>query len=182
VQGDLQHWVPALNRFDSFFEERIKPRQDVGLQFADGEEAGEFPGAACLAILHATSAILDNCSNKQLYGSVEVRPGAIAARCRRGSDPGGQRCAAAGRHALTHRCCAAPQHLASLLAAPDHDVVEAALQTLAAYFKKTHHSSSRLNAHPELNARLVAMCKGWGGKEEVGGAALAPALPWIAYA
>ncbi len=48
------------------------------------------------------------------------------------------------------------------------------MQTLAAYFKKTHHSSSRLNAHPELNARLVAMCKGWGGKEEVRRAALAP--------
>jgi hypothetical protein len=84
--------VPALNRFDSFFEERIKPRQDISLQPADGEDAGELPAAACLAILQATSVILDNCSNKQLYGSVEVRSG--AAGCRHRRDRGGSSAAA----------------------------------------------------------------------------------------
>ncbi len=88
--------MPALNRFDSFFEERIKPRQDVGLQFADGEEAGEFPGAACLAILQATNVILDNCSNKQLYGSVEVRAGRRSAGAPPGAIPGASAVPGAG--------------------------------------------------------------------------------------
>lgn len=69
------------------------------------------------------------------------------------------------------------QHLTSLLAAPDQAVVESALQTLGVFFKKTHHSASRLNAYPELNSRLVAMCKGWGGKEEVRSAWHADRVP-----
>ncbi len=73
MQGDIQQWVQALNHFDTFFDERIKARQDISLQFTDAEDEAAFPSPVCQAILQATSVILENCSNKQLYASVEVR-------------------------------------------------------------------------------------------------------------
>lgn len=73
MQGDIQQWVQALNHFDTFFDERIKARQDISLQFTDAEDEAAFPSAVCQAILQATSVILENCGNKQLYASVEVR-------------------------------------------------------------------------------------------------------------
>lgn len=58
------------------------------------------------------------------------------------------------------------QHLASLLAAPHVEVVLATLQVLTAFLKKTHHVTIRWHGYPALNARLLRMCKGWGGKED----------------
>ncbi len=59
------------------------------------------------------------------------------------------------------------QHLSSLLAAPDKEVVEAALQTLVAFLRKTHGSSVRWHGSSDLNLRLLALSQGWGVKELV---------------
>ncbi|OVA07229.1 Ubiquitin-associated domain/translation elongation factor EF-Ts [Macleaya cordata] len=56
------------------------------------------------------------------------------------------------------------QHLASLLSSTDADVVEASLQTLAAFLKKTIGKCSIRDA--SLNSKLFAFSQGWGSKEE----------------
>ncbi|KAG2678263.1 hypothetical protein I3760_12G135800 [Carya illinoinensis] len=56
------------------------------------------------------------------------------------------------------------QHLSLLLASTDTDVVEACLQTLAAFLKKTIGKYSIRDA--SLNSKLFALAQGWGGKEE----------------
>ncbi|KAF8414274.1 hypothetical protein HHK36_002275 [Tetracentron sinense] len=56
------------------------------------------------------------------------------------------------------------QHLSSLLASTDADVVEASLQTLAAFLKKTIGKTSIRDA--SLNSKLLAFSQGWGSKEE----------------
>ncbi|KAM1806044.1 hypothetical protein ACFX11_029236 [Malus domestica] len=56
------------------------------------------------------------------------------------------------------------QHLSSLLACTDADVVEGCLQTLAAFVKKTVGKYSIRDA--ALNSKLFALAQGWGGKEE----------------
>ncbi|CAA2959517.1 E3 ubiquitin- ligase UPL1 isoform X1 [Olea europaea subsp. europaea] len=55
-------------------------------------------------------------------------------------------------------------HLSSLLASTDVDVVEACLQTLAAFLKKT--IGKYIIRDSFLNSRLLAFAQGWGGKEE----------------
>jgi hypothetical protein len=59
------------------------------------------------------------------------------------------------------------QHLTTLLAAPDPEVVTAALSTLVAFVRKTHASSVRWHGSSPLNDRLAALSRGWGGKEQV---------------
>ncbi len=54
-----------------------------------------------------------------------------------------------------------------LLAAPDTSVVLSALHALVAFVRKTHSSSTRLQASAGINTRLLALCQGWGGKEQV---------------
>ncbi|KAJ8754891.1 hypothetical protein K2173_015403 [Erythroxylum novogranatense] len=56
------------------------------------------------------------------------------------------------------------QHLSSLLASTDADVIEACLQTLAAFLKKTIGKYTIRDA--SLNAKLFSLAQGWGGKEE----------------
>lgn len=56
------------------------------------------------------------------------------------------------------------QHLSSLLASTDADVVEACLQTLASFLKKTIGKYSIRDA--SLSSKLFALAQGWGGKEE----------------
>ncbi|XP_073020547.1 E3 ubiquitin-protein ligase UPL1-like isoform X2 [Primulina eburnea] len=55
-------------------------------------------------------------------------------------------------------------HLASLLSSTDSDVVEASLQTLAAFLKKSNTKYILRDA--SLRSRLFAFAQGWGGKEE----------------
>ncbi|XP_019051618.1 PREDICTED: E3 ubiquitin-protein ligase UPL1-like isoform X2 [Nelumbo nucifera] len=56
------------------------------------------------------------------------------------------------------------EHLSTLLSSTDADVVEASLQTLAAFLKKTIGKCSIRDA--SLCSKLFAFCQGWGGKEE----------------
>ncbi|XP_021641769.2 E3 ubiquitin-protein ligase UPL1 isoform X2 [Hevea brasiliensis] len=56
------------------------------------------------------------------------------------------------------------EHLSFLLASTDADVIEACLQTLAAFLKKTIGKYSIRDAF--LNAKLFSLAQGWGGKEE----------------
>lgn len=46
--------------------------------------------------------------------------------------------------------------------------MEAALQTLMAFLRKTHGSSVRWHGSSDLNTRLLALSQGWGVKELVG--------------
>uniref|UniRef100_A0A5B6YM25 HECT-type E3 ubiquitin transferase n=1 Tax=Davidia involucrata TaxID=16924 RepID=A0A5B6YM25_DAVIN len=55
-------------------------------------------------------------------------------------------------------------HLSSLLASTDADVVEACLQTLAAFLKKT--IGKYIIRDASLSSKLFAFAQGWGGKEE----------------
>ncbi|KAG1677659.1 hypothetical protein FOA52_010442 [Chlamydomonas sp. UWO 241] len=57
-------------------------------------------------------------------------------------------------------------HLANLLASPHPELVTATLQALLSFLKKTHHASIRWHGYREVNSRLIALCLGWGGKEE----------------
>lgn len=65
--------MDVFDLFDAWFEENVKPRQDLALDAVPAEGAVPFPLDTCLQILRVSSVLLDNCSNKQLYGSVEVR-------------------------------------------------------------------------------------------------------------
>ncbi|GFZ07365.1 LOW protein: E3 ubiquitin ligase-like protein [Actinidia rufa] len=56
------------------------------------------------------------------------------------------------------------RHLSSLLASTDADLVEASLQTLAAFLKKT--IGKYVIRDSSLNSKLFAFAQGWGGKEE----------------
>lgn len=56
------------------------------------------------------------------------------------------------------------EHLSSLLASADADVVEASLQTLATFLKKTVGKYSIRDA--SLSSRLLSFAQGWGCKEE----------------
>ncbi|KAK9156355.1 hypothetical protein Sjap_003835 [Stephania japonica] len=56
------------------------------------------------------------------------------------------------------------QHLSSLLASTDADVVEASLQTLAAFLKKVTGKCSIRDT--SLIPKLFSFSQGWGGKEE----------------
>ncbi|XP_043690385.1 E3 ubiquitin-protein ligase UPL1-like isoform X2 [Telopea speciosissima] len=56
------------------------------------------------------------------------------------------------------------EHLSSLLGSTDPDVVEASLQTLAAFLKKTIGKCSIRDV--SLSSKLFAFSQGWGGKEE----------------
>nr|DAD23683.1 TPA_asm: hypothetical protein HUJ06_025146 [Nelumbo nucifera] len=56
------------------------------------------------------------------------------------------------------------EHLSTLLASTDADVVEASLQTLAAFLKKT--IGKCLIRDASLSSKLFAFSQGWGGKEE----------------
>lgn len=76
-------------------------------------------------------------------------------------------CAWARLPSLTDDIYVRGQHLTSLLAAPDPDVVAATLQALVAFVRKTHVSSVRWHGNAGLNDRLLALSEGWGGKEEV---------------
>ncbi|KAJ9153952.1 hypothetical protein P3X46_027337 [Hevea brasiliensis] len=56
------------------------------------------------------------------------------------------------------------EHLSFLLASTDADVIEACLQTLAAFLRKTIGKYSIRDSF--LNAKLFSLAQGWGGKEE----------------
>ncbi|XP_037491239.1 E3 ubiquitin-protein ligase UPL1 isoform X2 [Jatropha curcas] len=56
------------------------------------------------------------------------------------------------------------EHLSFLIASTDADVIEACLQTLAAFLKKTIGKYSIRDT--SLNAKLFSLAQGWGGKEE----------------
>ncbi|XP_038903258.1 E3 ubiquitin-protein ligase UPL1 isoform X2 [Benincasa hispida] len=56
------------------------------------------------------------------------------------------------------------EHLSCLLASTDADIIEACLQTLAAFLKKSIGKYSIRDA--SLNSKLFALAQGWGGKEE----------------
>lgn len=76
VQGDFFHWIPLFNRFEDFFTEHIKPRQDLQLKHAARFAADPaFPLDNCLQVLRVTSVLLENCSNKHVYASYEVNLG-----------------------------------------------------------------------------------------------------------
>jgi len=128
-KGDFSHWVDLFNHLDEYFEKCLKPRADLCLK-GKLEDDVVFPRETCLEILRVTRIIMDNCSNRHLYNSVE--------------------------------------HLSSLLAAEDKDLVNMSLETLIVFVRKSPPSlrGIRWQSEPTLNPRLFALSQGPGGKEE----------------
>lgn len=82
LQGDLLHWARLLDAFDAYLEQHVGGRPDVQLE--PGAPAAPFPSEGVLAVLGATATIFENCgSNKQYYGSFEVRGGGSGEHRRR---------------------------------------------------------------------------------------------------
>lgn len=193
----MQHWIGALNHFDAFYEECTKRRADVQLDLPAATPDPPFPVDSCLAVLAATTAILENCSNKQLWASHEVRcrrhgegrSARAAMRIARLHQHSGsarlpapsQQCQGVLREqlraglavgCLTQRRCAPPntlrpQHVSDLLAAPSPEVVDAALATLTAFLRISHGHRLRLTSGHVMTKRLLVMAHGWGGKAAV---------------
>ncbi len=182
LQGDFNHWATLFNYFDDLLERALAVRQDLQLYYDSGGGDIPFPSRSVLAILRVSAIILENCSNKHLYHSYEVRHlsrkietfGGLflgedllfmrvwtskAATLADSSDP--------VFNILFLTDAGVVQHLTSLLAAPDPAVVIATLHTLVAFVRKTHASSVRWHGWPDLNTRLLALSQGWGGKEQV---------------
>ncbi len=74
LQGDFYHWVPLFNYLDDYFEKCLQPRQDLQLDVAAGQPQEPFPVEQVNAILDFSATVLENCSNKHLYGSHDVSP------------------------------------------------------------------------------------------------------------
>ncbi|GER32833.1 E3 ubiquitin-protein ligase UPL1 [Striga asiatica] len=158
-KGDFHHWVDLFNHFDTFFEKYIKPRKDLQLEENFLESDPPFPRDAVLQILRVIRVILENCTNKHFYSSYELVFGDFVGldgwkAVNKGGEVGdGGTMMAKEAH-----------HLSSLLASTDADVVEACLQTLAAFLKKS--IGKYIIRDVSLNSRLVSFAQGWGGKEE----------------
>ncbi len=73
MQGDLAHWAPLLNRFDELLERVVQERPELALGDEPPAAPGPFPKELVLALLRTTVALLENCSNKQIYQSHDVR-------------------------------------------------------------------------------------------------------------
>ena len=73
AQGDFNQWVPLFNYFDSFLEEVVSKRRDLQLDVCSNQQDEPFPTANVLAVLRTTAILLENCNNKHLYQSYEVR-------------------------------------------------------------------------------------------------------------
>ena len=73
-KGDLNHWCDLLNFFEGLLQQHVAGRADLHLRGADEGEAPcpPLPVPQLLQILRCTGIILENCSNKHAYGSVEV--------------------------------------------------------------------------------------------------------------
>eukprot|EP00250_Pteridium_aquilinum_P016180 c22986_g1_i1 orf=330-11435(+) len=69
---------------------------------------------------------------------------------------------------INKHCYSSYEHLSSLLASVDTEVVISSLQTLAAFVKKPVQSNRAVRWHGDhtLNSRLFSLSQGWGVKEE----------------
>ncbi|MCO5577516.1 hypothetical protein L7F22_031347 [Adiantum nelumboides] len=69
---------------------------------------------------------------------------------------------------INKHCYSSYEHLSSLLASMDAEVVIGSLQTLAAFVKKPVQSNRAVRWHGDhtLNSQLFSLCQGWGVKEE----------------
>lgn len=73
LQGDFHHWATLFNYFDDLLDQNVSPRKDLTLEFDRDGIDSFFPSRNVLAILRVTAIILENCSNKHLYHSYEVK-------------------------------------------------------------------------------------------------------------
>ena len=76
---DLLHWLPLLNRLDAWLE-GCAARADAALRGAAVASDEAFPAEEAVAVLRASTALLDFSHNRHLYGSAEVRARRGAAR------------------------------------------------------------------------------------------------------
>lgn len=73
MQGDFHHWSDLFHHFDSFFEKFVKTRKDLQLDGDFWENSEELPEDSLLQILRVSRIIFENCANKYLYRSHEVK-------------------------------------------------------------------------------------------------------------
>jgi hypothetical protein len=106
---DLLHWLPLLNRLDAWLE-GCAARADAALRGAAVASDEAFPAEEAVAVLRASTALLDFIHNRHLYGSAEVR----ARRGATARPPASTRALGAlpARAADARRRGAAPHHAA----------------------------------------------------------------------
>ncbi|KAF8252457.1 hypothetical protein K440DRAFT_651549 [Wilcoxina mikolae CBS 423.85] len=66
-RGDLYHWIPLLNRFDTILEEQVNK-----YKFKDGPQTIPWESAdrdLVIGILDFTRLLVENCGNRSLYAS-----------------------------------------------------------------------------------------------------------------
>lgn len=69
-RGDLYHWIPLLDRFDTILEEQV-----VKYKLRDGPQTIPFEPvdkALLIKIMDFTRILLQNCGNRSLYASSGV--------------------------------------------------------------------------------------------------------------
>ncbi len=71
-RGDLHYWSSTLNRFDDILEESCKDYELARLQWNDFTPNRK---RLLVSILRFSRLLMENCTNRKLYASYEVRFG-----------------------------------------------------------------------------------------------------------
>ena len=74
-KSDLYHWIPLLNRMDAALEEFVAKYKLAAGGVSVGADDNWSPDdkAELLAILKLSTFLWENCTNRSLYASYEVR-------------------------------------------------------------------------------------------------------------
>lgn len=75
----MHEWVPLLDRFDDFLQLHCSSRKDLALDFMDDSSDPPLSESDIIAVLRASNAILENCTSRQLYGSMPQLTALLAA-------------------------------------------------------------------------------------------------------
>ncbi|QDZ19375.1 HECT domain-containing ubiquitin-protein ligase [Chloropicon primus] len=79
-RGEFNHWLELFNLFDAWFEKHVKCHRFT-LDWENEAHAPkeEFPVETCLEVLRVSRTILENCTSKHAYGSLDHLANLLAA-------------------------------------------------------------------------------------------------------
>jgi hypothetical protein len=67
LQGDLNHWVDLMNRFDDVLERTAAALDPDGADAVTAPQPSPQLAALTVQVLRVTRVLLENCNNKHLY-------------------------------------------------------------------------------------------------------------------
>lgn len=67
LQGDLNHWVDLMNRFDDVLERTAAALDPNGTDAVTEPQPSPELAALTVQVLRVTRVLLENCNNKHLY-------------------------------------------------------------------------------------------------------------------